>query len=88
MNEIMKIINEWDPIGFFPLAPKDEYINEITKIYNLLISDIGIQPEQLAKEINDIFINTFGNDVYKENIIACRKIADKLLITSSVVILS
>lgn len=37
MNEIMKIINEWDPISFFPMAPKDEYINEITKIYNLMI---------------------------------------------------
>ena len=32
MKEIMNLINAWDPIGFFPLAPKDEYINEIRKI--------------------------------------------------------
>lgn len=78
MDEIMKIINEWDPIGFFPMAPKDEYINEITKIYNLMISDRGIQSEQLAKAINEIFIDTFGNDVYEENIVDCRKVANEL----------
>ena len=35
MERITQIINDWDPIGFFPMAPKDEYINEIKKI-NLL----------------------------------------------------
>lgn len=78
MNEIMKIINEWDPIDFFPLAPNDEYINEITKIYNLLISDGRIQTEQLAQAINEIFTNTFGNDVYEENIVDCRKVANEI----------
>ena len=79
MNEIMKIINEWDPISFFPMAPKDEYINEITKIYNLMISERGIQPERLAQAINEIFIATFGNDVYEENIVECRELANKLV---------
>jgi len=32
MERITQIINDWDPIGFFPMAPKDEYINEIKKI--------------------------------------------------------
>ena len=31
MERITQIINDWDPIGFFPMAPKDEYINEIKK---------------------------------------------------------
>ena len=35
MERITQIINDWDPIGFFPMAPKDEYINEIK---NLLVS--------------------------------------------------
>ena len=33
MERITQIINDWDPIGFFPMAPKDEYINEIKKVY-------------------------------------------------------
>lgn len=32
VERITQIINDWDPIGFFPMAPKDEYINEIKKI--------------------------------------------------------
>lgn len=31
VERITQIINDWDPIGFFPMAPKDEYINEIKK---------------------------------------------------------
>ena len=34
MERITQIINDWDPIGFFPMAPKDEYINEIKKQQN------------------------------------------------------
>lgn len=79
MNEIMKIINEWDPISFLPMAPKDEYINEITKIYNVMISERGIQPERLAQVINEIFIAAFGNDVYEGNIVECREVANKLV---------
>ena len=29
---LQQIINEWDPIGLFPIAPKDEYVEEIRKI--------------------------------------------------------
>ena len=28
MDRIEQIINEWDPIGLFPMAPKDEYVEE------------------------------------------------------------
>ncbi len=35
LNKIMiKIINEWDPIDFFPMAPEDEYSNEILQVEN------------------------------------------------------
>lgn len=36
VERITQIINDWDPIGFFPMAPKDEYINEIKKQVNFL----------------------------------------------------
>ncbi|EAD8591252.1 DUF1871 domain-containing protein, partial [Listeria monocytogenes] len=28
-EKVEKIINDWDPIELFPLAPKDEYSQEI-----------------------------------------------------------
>lgn len=30
--KIMSIINEWDPIDLFPMAPINEYDSEIEKI--------------------------------------------------------
>lgn len=44
-----------------------------------MISERGIQPERLAQAINEIFIATFGNDVYEENIVECREVANKLV---------
>ena len=33
MNQnIADIINEWDPIDLFPMAPRDEYVKEIERI--------------------------------------------------------
>lgn len=36
MDRIEQIINEWDPIGLFPMAPKDEYVEEGKKQQNIL----------------------------------------------------
>ena len=36
MEKITEIINEWDPIELFPMAPKDEYIEEVKLIYEYL----------------------------------------------------
>lgn len=33
---IMTIINDWDPIELFPMAPADEYTSEIEKIQEVL----------------------------------------------------
>lgn len=46
---------------------------------NLMILDKGIQPEQLAQAINEIFIDIFGNYAYEENIVDCRKVIKKIL---------
>ena len=32
MDRIEAVINEWDPLGFFPMAPLDEYSNEVQQI--------------------------------------------------------
>lgn len=79
MEKIEKIINDWDPIGFFPMAPKDEYINEVTKIYEYVYSKKNLQIQTLAEKINTIFIKAFGIDVYDENIEQCILIAKKIL---------
>lgn len=51
MERITEIINDWDPIGFFSMAPKDEYINEIKKINEFVCSNYSLQVHTLAQEI-------------------------------------
>jgi len=75
---IMTIINDWDPIELFPMAPADEYISEIEKIQEVLKLNNYITIEQLASEINNIFLRTFGDDVYTKNLDECKKIASKI----------
>ena len=79
MDKILLIVNKWDPIGFFPMAPKDEYINEIKKIYEYLNVSKNVTEEKLAKRINEIFIMSFGSDVYIENAEECLKVAKEII---------
>ena len=79
MDRITQIINDWDPIGFFPMAPKDEYINEIQKIKEFVYSNYSLQVHTLAEEINKIFVETFGMNVYDEDLEQCTIIAKKIL---------
>lgn len=79
MNKILLVVNEWDPIGFFPMAPKDEYISEINKIYEYLNISQDITVDELAKKINEIFLMSFGSDVYVEDIEGCLKVAKAII---------
>ena len=79
MDEILLVVNEWDPIGFFPMAPKDEYINEIKKIYEYLNVSQDITEEKLAKKINEIFLMSFGSDVYVEDTEECLRVAKDII---------
>ena len=79
MERITQIINDWDPIGFFPMAPKDEYINEIKKISEFVYSNYNLQVHTLAHEINKIFAESFGTDVYDEDLEQCTIIAKTIL---------
>ncbi|MCI8694524.1 MAG: DUF1871 domain-containing protein [Lachnospiraceae bacterium] len=88
-DKIEKIINDWDPIGFFPMAPEDEYTDEISKIHEYIYSEKNQQLQfqqlqirqiqALAETINTIFIKAFGKDVYDENPGQCMLVAKKIL---------
>jgi hypothetical protein len=76
---IMTIINDWDPIGLFPMAPADEYISEIEKIQQALKLNNYITIEQLAFDINNIFLKSFGNEVFTKSLDECKKIALEII---------
>ncbi|EAF2468223.1 DUF1871 family protein, partial [Listeria monocytogenes] len=57
-EKVEKIINDWDPIELFPLAPKDEYSQEINKIISIVQENPNIDMNVLAKGIRKIFIDS------------------------------
>lgn len=79
MDRIEQIINEWDPIGLYPMAPKDEYVEEEKKIVEYIEKWPNITEKKLADRINEIFIEAFGKDVYKEDMVACSYVARKII---------
>ena len=79
MERITQIINDWEPSGLFPRAPKDEYGNEIKRIEEFVCANYNLQVHTLAQEINKIFVETFGTDVYYEDLEQCTIIAKRLL---------
>lgn len=78
MDKIQEIINEWDPIDLFPMAPKDEYIDEITEIYQYLNANKNVTEEKLAEKINEIFLIAFDDD-FIEDTKKCLDIAKQII---------
>ncbi len=66
-DKVEKIINEWDPIDLFPMAPEDEYSQEIRKIMNVLKRKERLSVENLANTLKTIFIESFGDDIFFRN---------------------
>lgn len=79
MENIEGIINEWDPIDLFPLAPIDEYKLEIEMIKKMISISPKITVEQLAVEVHNIFERRFGNDVFMKDLTECNDIAVLIL---------
>ncbi|EEO3715806.1 DUF1871 family protein [Listeria monocytogenes] len=76
-EKVEKIINDWDPIELFPLAPKDEYSQEINKIISIVQENPNIDMNVLGKGIRKIFIDSFGETlIFKNNE---DEIAEKIL---------
>lgn len=79
MEMIRDIINEWDPICLFPMAPENEYEDEINQIYNLLNGG-NLSIERIEESIEKIFIKSFGEDLFYSftSKCKCREVAEKL----------
>lgn len=76
-DKVEKIINEWDPIDLFPMAPKDEYSQEIKQVVNVLKKKEQLSVENLANALKIIFVESFGDDMFfRDNEL---DIANKLL---------
>ncbi len=74
---ITRIINEWDSIDLLSQAPPDEYVVEIEFILKLSrnISDV----DKLAEEIQKMFLDRFGETVFKKDFQECQHVAKKIL---------
>lgn len=79
-DDIKKCIDEWDPINLLNThAPVDEYDNESKKIFNRLSKLPLVNSQKLSEIIYEVFIESFGSDVFILNISACQKIAEKII---------
>ena len=78
-NEIISIIDEWDPIGLYSAAPKNEYEPEIEDIIKFIETEEIVSVEKLAEEIDRIFKTWFGADIYVENHEKSIEVAEKIL---------
>lgn len=66
-EKVEKIINDWDPIELFPLAPKDEYSQEINKIISIVQENPNIDMNVLAKGIRKFHRFVWRNLIFKNN---------------------
>jgi len=63
----------------FPMDTSDEYTSEIEKIQEVLKLNNYITIEELAYEINNIFLKTFGDDVYAKTLDEFKKVASEII---------
>lgn len=79
-DTIRKIVYHWDPIDLVSF-PKDEYDSEsdlICESVKQMIENGNLQEEMLAKDIDQIFSFSFGNDIFKCTFDECLSIAIKI----------
>ena len=79
LESLREIINDWDPIGVFPMAPDDEYEAEIKKIYEYVSDNTNIGKKELATYISNTFIELFGIDSFTASDIDCLSVAEQIL---------
>lgn len=79
LEKVEIAINEWDPLGLFPYAPKDEYKLEIKELVAYLENEKLCSDYKLGKKIYDLFLRTLGSDVFTQNIESYIGIAQKIL---------
>ena len=74
---VKEVVDQWDPIELLAFCPPDEYDIEAKSICAILRKDIN--EDELAKEIQSIFIESFGSDTFDKNIHDCRVVARYLI---------
>lgn len=74
---VKEIIDRWDPIDLLSHAPGDEYHSEVEKVEKLL--RITKDCEAIADGIFTVFVNAFGEDVFKKTKQDCIEIANRIL---------
>jgi len=77
INALITIINEWDPADLLFHAPDDEYLFEIEKIKDFLMSTRNHC--ELTLKIQNIFKKSRGNNFLKNSQIECAEVAQKIL---------
>ena len=77
MDFVKSIIDNWDPIGLLFYAPNDEYHSEICEIQHLLKSTDNYL--ELAEGIYNVFVESFGKEIFVQSKEECELIAKTLL---------
>lgn len=77
MSTVKTIIDNWDPIGILSFSPADEYHYEILKIEHLILSINDVH--ELGEGIYNIFLCSFGEDVFRKSKSECITIAESIL---------
>lgn len=76
--DIVKIINNWNPVEIYPLL-EDEYYPEIKEIIKYINESENITLKNLALEIDNIFTKFFGSNIYISDLNKCKEIATEIL---------
>ena len=79
IEKVTQVINEWDPLGLFPYAPKDEYDLEIKELVKFLENCENCSVDYLGNIIYKLFSSTLGDDIFIQSLEECIEIAKKIL---------
>ncbi len=74
-DNIIQIINEWNPVDIYPLL-EDEYSSESQKVHEVM--NFTSTVDELADELFNIFEKSFGKE-FEKSIDDCRFIAEKIV---------
>ncbi len=81
-DKVLEIINEWDPIGLFPLAPKNEYASYAIEISEFISTNQSVTSYELSLFIDEMFITSFGDAYNSFNTVNSSIISNKILETN------
>ena len=72
------VLNEWDPLELFPMAPLDEYMPEVIQIEEFVNRD-QCDGEVLGLAIRELMRKRFGDDVFTKSQDECMEVAKRIL---------